>query len=217
MKAVILAGGQGTRIGSVDFPKPMIEVGGRPLLWHLMQVCSVQGVVSEFVVALGYKGAMIKDYFLNYPALENDVSIDLGSGEAHVHHQRSPDWRIHFIDTGPTTNTGGRLKRLQPWLHSEPYFLMTYGDGLANIDLRALEQHHISHGRLATVTTVRVPERFGRLVLEGDRVIKFQEKPKSWINGGFFILSPEVFNYLDDDNSIWEREPLERTSAPRAN
>jgi len=213
MKAVILAGGQGTRMGSVtgDCPKPMVEVGGRPLLWHLMGLCSAQGVVSEFIVALGYKGAVIKDYFLSYPAC--DVSIDLRSGEAHIHTQQSPGWRIHLVNTGLTTNTGGRLKRLASWLRSERHFLMTYGDGLANIDLRALEQHHISHGRLATVTAVRVPERFGRLVLDGDRVTKFREKPDHWINGGFFILSSKVLDYIDDDTTIWEHEPLERLCA----
>jgi glucose-1-phosphate cytidylyltransferase len=213
MKAVILAGGQGTRMGPTDCPKPMIEVGGRPLLWHLMQLCSAQGVISEFILALGYKGAVIKDYFLKYPAVANDVSIDLGSGESHIHSQQSPGWRVHLINTGLTTNTGGRLKRLAPWLRDERHFLMTYGDGLANVDLRALEQHHISHGRLATVTAVRVPERFGRLVLNGDSVTKFQEKPNSWINGGFFILSPKVLDYIDDDETIWEREPLERLCA----
>jgi glucose-1-phosphate cytidylyltransferase len=199
----------------VERPKPMLEVGGYPLLWHLMQLCSAQGVF-EFIVALGYQGLVIKDYFLRCQALQHDLSIDLRSGKTEIHGQEGPDWRIHLIDTGASTMTGGRLKRLAPWLRGEPDFLMTYGDGLGNVDLRALEQYHASHGRLATLTAVRVPERFGRLTLDGDRVTSFQEKPDNrqpWVNGGFFVLSPKVLDYIEGDDTIWEREPLERLSA----
>jgi glucose-1-phosphate cytidylyltransferase len=215
MKAVILAGGKGTRMGlaTVDRPKPMIELGGRPLIWHLMRLCSAQGI-TEFLIALGYKGEVIKDYFLNSRALQHDSSADLGNGAVAIPDQQMPNWRVHLIDTGATTNTGGRLRRLASWLHNEPHFLMTYGDGLANVDLVALEQYHISHGRLATVTAVRVPERFGRLALDDDGVVVgFKEKPDDdpvWINGGFFVLSPKVLNYIEADDVAWEREPMQR-------
>lgn len=217
MKAVILAGGLGRRMGgeTADCPKPMMEVGGYPLLWHLMQLCSAQGV-SEFIVALGPKGVRIKEFFLRYRVLQGNVSVDLRSGKTELHCQDAPDWRVHLIDTGLATMTGGRLKRLNSWLRDESYFLMTYGDGLADIDLRALEQFHVGHGRLATLTAVRIPERFGRLSLEDDTVTKFQEKPDNccpWINGGFFVLSPKVLDYIEDDTSVWEREPLQRLCA----
>ena len=214
MKAVILAGGMGRRIGgqTSNCPKPLVEIGGYPLLWHLMQLCSAQGV-SEFIVALGHGGERVKDYFLRYRALQDDVSVDLQSGKVEFHGQKAPDWRVHLIDTGLATMTGGRLKRLSSWLCDESHFLMTYADGLADIDLRALEQFHLGHGRLATLTAVRIPERFGRLSLEGDRVIMFHEKPdncRPWINGGFFILNPKVLAYVEDDSTVWEREPLQR-------
>jgi glucose-1-phosphate cytidylyltransferase len=217
MKAVILAGGLGERMGDMTTaqPKPMLKVGDRPLLWHLMQLCAAQGS-SEFLVALGYKGMEIKDYFVRYGPLERDVSLDLDKGTAVFHEASAPDWQIHLIDTGTFTMTGGRLKRLRRWLDAEPYFLMTYGDGLADVDLRALERFHIGHGRLATMTAVRVPERFGRLSLDGDRVTAFQEKPdadRPWINAGFFLLSPKVLDYIDNDATVFEREPLERLCA----
>jgi glucose-1-phosphate cytidylyltransferase len=217
MKAVILAGGLGTRMGSetVDRPKPMIEVGGYPLLWHVMRLCAAQGV-TEFIVALGYKGFMIKDYFLRYRTLQHDLSIDLESGELTVHRHECPKWRVHMVDTGLLTMTGGRLKRLAGWLKNESHFLMTYGDGLADVDLCALEKFHLAHGRPATLTAVRVPERFGRLTLDGDTVMEFHEKPedgRSWVNGGFFVLNPEVLDYIDDDETVWEYEPLQRLSA----
>jgi glucose-1-phosphate cytidylyltransferase len=176
-----------------------------------MQFCSAHGV-SEFILALGYQGPVIKDYF---QPLQPDLSLDLRSGKTEIDRQEGPDWRIHFIDTGSSTMTGGRLKRLAHWLRDEPHFLMTYGDGLANINLRALEQYHASHGRLATVTAVRVPERFGRLTLDGDKVTSFQEKPddgRPWVNGGFFVLSPKTLDYIEGDDTIWEQEPLERLS-----
>ena len=216
MKAVILAGGLGTRMGSqtVERPKPMVEVGGHPLLWHLMRLCAAQGV-CEFLVALGYKGSMIKDYFLRFEALQHDLSIDLASGAVDVHRRRTPEWRVHLIDTGQATMTGGRLKRLAAWLQDEPHFLMTYGDGLADVDLQALERYHESHGRLATVTAVRVPARFGQMKLNGEAVREFREKPEdsgSWINGGFFILSPKVLDYVAGDETVWEHEPMQRLS-----
>ena len=217
MKAVILAGGLGTRMGSetADRPKPMVEVGGYPILWHLMRLCAAQGV-NEFIVALGYKGFMIKDYFLRYLTLQHDLSLHLGTGELEIHRQSCPDWKVHLVDTGRDTMTGGRLKRLATWLAGESHFLLAYGDGLANVDLAALERYHLQHGRLATLTAVRVPERFGRLTLNGGTVTEFQEKPDdsgSWINGGFFVLSPRVLDYLENDETAWEREPLERLSA----
>ena len=214
MKAVILAGGHGSRMGgeTASRPKPLVEVGGRPILWHLMQLCAAQGA-SEFFIVLGHNGGQIKDYFLRYRALHSDLSIDLRSGQTEFHGPNAPDWRVHLIDTGSTSMTGGRLKRLRSWLRNEPYFLMTYGDGLADIDLRSLEQFHLGHGCLATITAVRVPERFGRLSLEGDKVISFHEKPASerpWINGGFFVLSPKVFDYIAGDSTVWEAQPLQR-------
>src|SRR5262245_33535254 len=187
MKAVILAGGIGSRMGRLtdNCPKPMVEVGGRPFLWHLMQFCSAHGV-SDFIVALGHHGARIKDYFLRYQVLQNNISIDLRSGQTKFDCPAAPDWRVHLIDTGLKTMTGGRLRRLRRWLNEEQHFLMTYGDGLADIDLRALEKFHLQHGRLATVTAVRIPDRFGHLSLNGDMVMTYEEKPKNdrtWING----------------------------------
>jgi glucose-1-phosphate cytidylyltransferase len=217
MKAVILAGGLGTRMGSeTDHrPKPMLEVGGFPLLFHLMAMCAAQGV-NEFVVALGYKAAVIKDYFLHFNAIQHDITVDLASGEVQYHRQPAQGWKVHLIDTGIETMTGGRIRRLAPWLAGESHFLMTYGDGLANIDLAALEGFHKSHGRLATVTAVRMPERFGRLVLDGDQVMAFAEKPErsaTWINGGFFILNSRVLDLIEGDGTVWERDPVENLAS----
>jgi glucose-1-phosphate cytidylyltransferase len=214
MKAVILAGGLGTRMGNdtMHLPKPMLEVGGLPLLYHLMALCAAQGI-EEFVVALGYKAAVVKDYFLRLNATQNDFSVDFSSGQVEYHGKQALDWKVHFVDTGLNTNTGGRMLRVAPWVDGENPFLMTYGDGLANIDLSALKRFHFAHGRLATITAVRMPERFGRLDLDGDQVISFAEKPKcssSWINGGFFVLHPRVLRLIDDDTTVWERGPLER-------
>jgi len=217
MKAVILAGGLGTRMGSETShrPKPMVEVGGIPLLYHLMAMCAAQGV-DEFIVALGYKAAVVKDYFLHFNAIQHDITVDLASGDVQYHRQPTQGWKVHLIDTGLETMTGGRIRRLAPRLAGESHFLMTYGDGLANVDLNALEAFHISHGRPATVTAVPMPERFGRLVLDGDQVLAFAEKPKrsaTWINGGFFILNSCVLDLIKDDETVWEREPVERLSA----
>ena len=216
MKTVILAGGLGTRLAeeSASKPKPLVEVGEHPVLWHIMNIYAFHGF-REFVVALGYKGEMIKNFFLNYHRLSNDLSIELKDGKVDVHNAIREDWRIHLIDTGLNTLTGGRLKRLQRQLGSET-FMMTYGDGVADVDIPAALAFHRKMGRLATVTAVRPPARFGGLQFEGDLVSTFSEKPQTgegWVNGGFFILEPGVFDYLDSDQTSFEREPLERLAA----
>jgi glucose-1-phosphate cytidylyltransferase len=218
MRVVILAGGMGTRLSehTDTMPKPMIEVGNRPIIWHIMKHYAHYGF-TEFVVALGYKGEEIKNFFLNYHALNTDVTVSLKSGEVSVHagNNNHEDWVVHLVDTGLHTITGGRLKRLQPWLGRET-FMMTYGDGVSNIDLRRLLEFHRSHGKRATVTAVRPPARFGGIVFDGDRVAEFTEKPQigeGWISGGFFVLAPEVLDYIEGDETHWEREPLERLSA----
>lgn len=214
MKAVILAGGLGTRLSEETYlkPKPMVEIGGKPILWHIMNIYSAQGI-NEFIIAAGYKGEVIKDYFLNFYAINNDITIDLSNGTTIVHDGNQPKWKIHVVDTGLYTQTGGRLKRLKKWLENENLFMFTYGDGVADIDLKALLNFHRAHGRLATVTTVRAPARFGRIVFDEDRVVNFYEKPEAaegWINGGYFILNPEVIDYIEGDETIWERDPIER-------
>jgi glucose-1-phosphate cytidylyltransferase len=213
MKVVILAGGLGSRLQeeTVLRPKPMVEIGGKPILWHIMNIYATYGL-CEFIVALGYKAEVIKQYFINYYAFNNDISIDLGSGRTTIHDGNVPDWKIHLVDTGLTTQTGGRLKRLRRWLCADEPFMFTYGDGVADIDIRALLKFHQQHGKLATVTTVRAPSRFGRIRFEGDQVAEFFEKPEhaeGWINGGFFVLQPQALDYADDDESIWEREPVD--------
>ena len=212
MKAVILAGGLGSRLSeeTVLRPKPMVEVGGKPILWHIMNIYSAHGV-NEFLIALGYKGEVIKEYFLNFYALNNDISIDLASGETTIHDGNQPRWKIHLVDTGLHTQTAGRLRRLQQWLEKEDTFMLTYGDGVADINITALVEFHNAHGRLATVTTVRPPARFGYLALDKDTVTEFQEKPQSsegWINGGFFVLNRKVIDYIEGDETVWERTPV---------
>lgn len=214
MKAVILAGGIGSRLSeeTVLKPKPMVEIGNRPILWHIMQAYSTFGV-DEFLVALGYKAEVIKQYFLNFYALNNDISIDLSSGETVIHNGSHSQWKVHLVDTGLHTQTGGRLKRLAKWLRSDQSFCFTYGDGVADIDIGRLLAFHESHGRIATVTVVRSPERFGRLALDGDQVTEFYEKPEyteGWINGGYFVLRTAALDYIDGDETIWERAPIER-------
>lgn len=214
MKAIILAGGFGTRLSeeTVLRPKPMVEVGGRPILWHIMNIYAVHSV-NEFIVALGYKGDVIKKYFLNFYAINNDISIDLGSGKTTIHDGNQPHWQIHLVDTGLHTQTGGRLKRLRGWVDDDETFMFTYGDGVADLDINALLEFHYAHGKLATVTTVRSPERFGRIVFDRDQVVKFYEKPhasQGWINGGFFVLNAKAIDYIDGDETIWERCALER-------
>ena len=213
MKVAILAGGLGSRLQEETSvrPKPMVEVGGKPILWHILNIYAAQGF-QEFALALGYKGESIKEYFLNFYALNNDLTVDLKSGEAQVHKAQGPSWKVHLVDTGATTQTGGRLKRLASLLQ-DGTFMLTYGDGVADIDLRALLAFHRSHGKLATVTAVRPPSRFGSFLLDGNRITDFQEKPQTgegWINGGFFVLEPEVLDYIDADDTIFERSPLER-------
>jgi glucose-1-phosphate cytidylyltransferase len=176
-----------------------------------MNIYAFHGI-TEFVIALGYKGESIKEYFLNFYALNNDISIDLSTGETSIHDGNQPDWKIHLIDTGLHTQTGGRLKRLKNWLAEDETFMFTYGDGVADVDLKALVEFHKVHGKLATVTTVRSPSRFGRIVFDGDRVTKFYEKPEAaegWINGGFFVLQTDATDYIEGDDSIWERDPVE--------
>jgi glucose-1-phosphate cytidylyltransferase len=212
MKTVILAGGLGTRLSEETelIPKPMIEIGGRPLLWHLMKSFSSQGF-NEFSVALGYKGEVIKRYFLHYSQLESNLHIDLGSGAGEADGCCGDDWKVHLMETGRQTMTGGRLRRLRDQLDGT--FFFTYGDGLSSVDLKALLQFHRSHGKLATVTAVSPPSRFGLLRMDKDRqVTSFSEKPgdtDDLINGGFFVLEPEAIDYIDGDTTSWEREPCE--------
>ncbi|HET7463585.1 MAG TPA: glucose-1-phosphate cytidylyltransferase [Longimicrobium sp.] len=212
MKTIILAGGLGTRLSEETQlrPKPMVEIGGLPILWHIMKLYAASGL-TEFVVALGYKGEVIKDFFLNLHARANDLSVHLKTGDVVVHGRQQPDWTVHLVDTGPRTETGGRIARLRSWVDGGT-FLLTYGDGVADIDVAELVAFHRAHGRLATVTAVHPPARFGELVASGDQVTEFREKPQTadaWINGGFFVLEPGIFDYLADDECIWEREPLE--------
>ncbi len=217
MKVVILAGGLGTRLSeeTTVVPKPMVEIGGRPILWHIMKMYAAHGF-EEFVVALGYKGDAIKRYFLAFQALDGGLTVDLATREVTRHGPPTGNWKIHLIETGLDTMTGGRVRRLQPRLEGDP-FLLTYGDGVADIDLRALVKFHRDHGRLATVTAVRPPARFGGLAFDtAGRVTDFIEKPQigeGWINGGFMVLEPGVFRYLEDDRSILESDALERLAA----
>jgi glucose-1-phosphate cytidylyltransferase len=190
----------------------MVEIGDKPVLWHIMNIYAAHGV-TEFVIALGYKGEMIKDYFLNFCTNNSDLTIELGSGRSTIHDAKRPPWTVHLVDTGQNTQTGGRLKRLRKWLENDGSFCFTYGDGVADIDIKALLRFHESHGKLATVTTVRSPARFGRIVYEGDRISEFLEKPEAgegWINGGFFVLSPGAIDSVDDDETIWERDAVEK-------
>ena len=216
MKTIILAGGAGTRLSEETGvkPKPMLEIGEHPVLWHIMQMYAFYGF-SEFLVALGYKGEVIKDYFLNFYARNADITVRLGEGKNEIHSASPPDWTVHLVDTGLTTQTGGRMRRLSSWLGKET-FLMTYGDGVANLDLKALVAFHRSHGKLATITAVRPPARFGALVLESDRVAAFAEKPQvgeGWINGGFFVLEPAVLDLIGGDDTLWEMDPLNTLAA----
>lgn len=221
MKTVILAGGLGTRLAEETAirPKPLVEIGGKPILWHIMNIYAAFGF-AEFVLALGYKGEQIKKYFLVFYMLNNDLNIDLGSGRVKPYTPdggRQQPWRVHLIDTGYATETGGRIKRLQPLIGGER-FMLTYGDGVADIDLQRLVAFHQSHGKLATITAVRPPARFGSLRFKGDLVAEFVEKPQvgeGWINGGFFVLEPGVLDYIEGDDTIFERGPLERLAADK--
>ncbi len=218
MKVCILAGGVGTRLQEETTvkPKPMVEIGGRPILWHILKIYATFGY-REFLIALGYKGECIKDYFLNYCQLNNDVSVSLDDGQVTVHRRPHEPWIVHLIDTGLDTQTGGRLKRLAPYLDQRP-FMMTYGDGVADVDLDALLAFHRQQRRLVTITAVRPPARFGSLDLDGSLVSRFGEKSQTsegWINGGFFVLEPEVLRYIETDETIFEREPLEQLARDR--
>jgi glucose-1-phosphate cytidylyltransferase len=216
MKVVILAGGLGTRLSEEtgSRPKPMVEIGGKPILWHVMNIYARHGY-REFVVACGYKGEVIKDYFRNFRIHNSDLFINLGDGSYEVSNSSAPDWQIALVDTGLNTLTGGRLSRLRSFLNNEP-FMVTYGDGLGDIDIDALMQFHRQHGKLATVTAVSPVARFGSLQLEGDFVASFAEKPRfgeGWINGGFFVFQPEVLDHIAGDATALEGEPLERLAS----
>ena len=215
MKVVILAGGFGTRLSEYTdrVPKPMVEIGGKPILWHIMSIFMQQGF-HEFILALGYKAEVIKDYFLNYHTLNSDFSVNLGSGEIEIHDRDSADALVTLVDTGHSTMTGGRVLLLDKYLEDGP-FLLTYGDGLANVELNALLSFHRNHGKLATVTAVRPSARYGELDLEGPSVRSFEEKPQikeGWVNGGFFVLEREFLSLIADRDTVLEREPLERVS-----
>jgi glucose-1-phosphate cytidylyltransferase len=216
MKVVILAGGFGTRLSELTahIPKPMVEIGGKPMLWHIMNIYAAHGF-NEFILALGYKAEVVKEYFLNFFALNNDFSIDLSSGTKKIYDGKQLPWKIDLVDTGMDTQTGGRVKRLKQWIGNER-FMLTYGDGLSNVDIKSSVDFHIKHKKLATVTAVRPPARFGGLVLNGNEVVEFTEKNQAkegWINGGFFVLEPEVLDYIDGDMTSWEKEPLERLAS----
>ena len=214
MKVVILAGGYGTRISEESHikPKPMIEIGGRPILWHIMKIYASQGF-ADFIICLGYKGYAIKEYFAHYFLHESNVTFDFTNGNRRVVHEHTAEpWKVTLIDTGVDTMTGGRVKRIQPYVGAEP-FMLTYGDGVGDVDLRALLAHHQSHGKLATVTSTQPSGRFGALKFgASDKVEAFQEKPEgdgNWINAGFFVMQPEVFDYIEGDATFLERDPLE--------
>jgi glucose-1-phosphate cytidylyltransferase len=213
MRAVILAGGFGTRISEESHlkPKPMVEIGGKPILWHIMKIYSAHGI-NDFIICLGYKGYLIKEYFANYFLHMSDVTFDIAGNKMEVHQHSAEPWKVTLVDTGEDTMTGGRLKRVKQYLGSEA-FCMTYGDGVANIDISGLIAFHKKQGRLATVTAIQPPGRFGALNLEEQRITSFQEKPQGdggWISGGFFVLSPPVVDYIEGDGTVWERDPMQR-------
>lgn len=216
MKVVILAGGLGTRISEETSvrPKPMVEIGGKPILWHIMKLYSAHGL-NDFIICLGYKGYMIKEYFANYYLHMADVTFDMQSNKMEVHANSAEPWRVTLVDTGEQTMTGGRLRRVAPYLGDED-FCFTYGDGVADIDVSKLVEFHRSQKTLATVTAVQPPGRFGALDLQENKIRSFQEKPQGdggWISGGFFVLSPRVIDYLDRDETVWERAPMQRLAS----
>jgi glucose-1-phosphate cytidylyltransferase len=218
MKVVILAGGLGTRLSEETElrPKPMVDIGERPILWHIMKSYATQGF-KEFFVALGYKGEVIKRYFLDYHGMSKSVTIDVATGRASFHESEVDDWKVHLMDTGLKTSTGGRVKRLQPWLE-DGTFMLTYGDGVSDVDMNQLLAFHRKHGKIATLTAVRPPARFGALNFDGDMVTEFMEKPQigeGWINGGFMCLEPRIFAYMKDDDDSLEADVLTRLAADR--
>lgn len=215
MKVIILAGGLGTRLQEETTvkPKPMVEIGGKPILWHIMKIFSHYGH-EDFAIAMGYKAEVIQSYFLNYYYRQCDLTIHLKNGKVDIQESEHETWNVHLAHTGENTMTGGRIKRLKDWINGEP-FLMTYGDGVANINLDELLKFHKNHGKLATITAVRPPSRFGGISFNGDQVLRFDEKPQigeGWINGGFFVLEPEVLDYIEGDDTIFEKSPLEHLS-----
>jgi glucose-1-phosphate cytidylyltransferase len=216
MKVVILAGGLGTRLAeeTVVRPKPMVEIGGYPILWHIMSIYAAHGF-KDFLIACGYKSECIKDYFLNYRAWRSDISVDLQSGHVEIQNGRGPDWHVTLVETGLNTQTGGRIKRCKPWVGNET-FMATYGDGVGNFDISALVRFHKAHGKLATLTAVRPPARFGGLTFDGDRISCFSEKSQigeGWINGGFMVLEPAALDYIAGDMTPFEGEPVERLAS----
>lgn len=213
MKVAILAGGVGSRLSEETEikPKPMVEIGGRPIIWHIMKHYA-QYNFNDFVIALGYKGEHIKKYMVDYCSLNSNLSVNLASGQVKVHDSTPDNWNVDLIDTGMATLTGGRIKRLAPII-GQNRFMLTWGDGVSDVNLHELLKFHEEHGKLATMTAVRPPARFGHLEFEGDKIIRFDEKPQTaegWINGAFFVLEPEIFDYIEGDKTQWEKEPLER-------
>jgi glucose-1-phosphate cytidylyltransferase len=216
MKAVIFAGGLGTRISEETHlrPKPMIEIGGMPILWHIMKIYAHHGI-NDFIVCCGYKGYLIKEYFANYFLHMSDVTFDLANNRMEVHQRKAEPWRVTLVDTGADTMTGGRLKRVAAYIDEHEPFCLTYGDGVSNVNIKELVAFHRQHGLSATLTAMLPPGRFGALELQDDRVMRFEEKPKgdgALVNGGFFVLSPKVLELIDGDQTVWEREPLEQLS-----
>ena len=212
MKVIILAGGLGTRISEETYlrPKPMIEIGSMPILWHIMKIYSAHGF-HDFVICCGYKGYVIKEYFANYFLHMSDVTIDIANNQMQVHHKKAEPWKITLVDTGNDSMTGGRIKRVQEYVKNEKSFFLTYGDGVSDVDISGSLTFHESHGKLATVTAVQPPGRYGVLSMQGEKVMGFAEKPvgkSGFINGGFFVLSPKCLDLIDDDYTIWEHEPL---------
>jgi glucose-1-phosphate cytidylyltransferase len=219
MKAVILAGGLGSRISEESHlrPKPMIEIGGKPIIWHILKIYSAHGI-NDFVICLGYKGYVVKEYFANYFLHSSDVTFDLSTNQIEVHHRHAEPWRVTLVDTGENTQTGGRLKRIHPYLEGETEFCLTYGDGVGDIDISASISFHRQQGTLATVTAATPPGRFGTLETEDTIVTRFNEKSpggEGMINAGFFVLSPKVIDFIDDDLTPWESTPLERLANRR--
>ncbi|MES1982928.1 MAG: glucose-1-phosphate cytidylyltransferase [Pseudomonadota bacterium] len=216
MKAVILAGGLGTRISEETSvrPKPMVEIGGKPILWHIMKTYSAHGI-HDFIICCGYKGYVIKEYFANYFLHMSDVTFDMEHNKMEVHQRSAEPWRVTLVDTGEETMTGGRIKRIANYVNNED-FCCTYGDGVGDVDITALIRWHRQHGKLATLTATQPPGRFGALQLSGHDILNFQEKPQgdgSWINGGFFVLSSKVIDYIEGNQTIWERDPLDRLAS----
>jgi glucose-1-phosphate cytidylyltransferase len=213
MKAVILAGGLGTRLSEETSvrPKPMVEIGGKPILWHIMKSYSTHGI-NDFVICCGYKGYVIKEFFANYFLHTSDVTFDMQANSMEVHARNAEPWRVTVVDTGDDSMTGGRLKRVKKFVESEEAFCFTYGDGVSDVDVAASIAFHRQHGKLATMTAVQPPGRFGAIEIDGSRIVRFKEKPQgdgNWINGGFFVLSPKVIDYIAEDATIWEKEPME--------